>query len=408
MSTHRNNDDNGNAPAGSAAHPISDQELEQRLAKLKQDSTTSVPTSDHELALQFSKVFGHSPAVTARHDSGTGVQDELDHQRQQQQKQTQGGLPAGRASQQGLSKSSSSHSYSVPAYAGLGQDEIEKILRDSEDLLMTSGKGGGGNIDDQDDLSFLDDLDLYIKPGAAQQIKETLNPQERIKDQQVLDKTTQKLEKSLSKLNQQDQAHSSLHGRSSGDDLETAFGDRLNKALAGRGGIVGGGVGFGEGDNDEASQLVQQALEETQIENRYGSVHVTQMKDLHRRHEELTKGVKNLSSTASATASSASPVSPSTSETKKALDHKSATTELGPPPSAVGLDELQFSNSGRGEQPENPDDWCCICNEDATWSCPGCDDDNYCEACFRECHVGPDADWEMKRHRPRAFVKSTA
>ncbi|KAK6336458.1 hypothetical protein TWF696_002010 [Orbilia brochopaga] len=43
--------------------------------------------------------------------------------------------------------------------------------------------------------------------------------------------------------------------------------------------------------------------------------------------------------------------------------------------------------------------WCCICNEDATLKCLGCDDDLYCTACFDEGHRAKDAPFDMRKHK---------
>ncbi|KAJ6257797.1 hypothetical protein Dda_7586 [Drechslerella dactyloides] len=50
--------------------------------------------------------------------------------------------------------------------------------------------------------------------------------------------------------------------------------------------------------------------------------------------------------------------------------------------------------------------WCCICNEDATLKCLGCDDDLYCTTCFNEGHRAKDAPFDMKKHKALLYNRT--
>ncbi|WVW78916.1 hypothetical protein I302_100879 [Kwoniella bestiolae CBS 10118] len=51
---------------------------------------------------------------------------------------------------------------------------------------------------------------------------------------------------------------------------------------------------------------------------------------------------------------------------------------------------------------DDTDSWCCICNKDATLICLGCDDDLYCEECWRDGHGNGEG--QERGHRAKRFV----
>ncbi|WVN88854.1 uncharacterized protein L203_104068 [Cryptococcus depauperatus CBS 7841] len=53
------------------------------------------------------------------------------------------------------------------------------------------------------------------------------------------------------------------------------------------------------------------------------------------------------------------------------------------------------------ERDEASETWCCICNRDATLQCFGCEDDLYCEKCWKEGHgIG---EGKEQGHRVKSF-----
>ncbi|KAK0666149.1 hypothetical protein QBC41DRAFT_326455 [Cercophora samala] len=56
---------------------------------------------------------------------------------------------------------------------------------------------------------------------------------------------------------------------------------------------------------------------------------------------------------------------------------------------------------GREEKYSDEDarTWCVVCLDDGTIKCIGCDDDLYCDRCWREMHVGPRAGYDERGHQ---------
>ncbi|ORX91170.1 hypothetical protein K493DRAFT_317463 [Basidiobolus meristosporus CBS 931.73] len=119
------------------------------------------------------------------------------------------------------------------------------------------------------------------------------------------------------------------------------------------------------GDVLAEDTLIRQVNEEISLNNKYKHIELKVDSDLQTRLNELKENP---------------PVSSPSKEHNKSA--------LGPPPKALSISDLK--------EEEN---WCCICNEDATVECPECDNDKYCENCFREGHYVDPIDWEYKKHK---------
>ncbi|KAF9977417.1 hypothetical protein BGZ73_006044 [Actinomortierella ambigua] len=381
--------------------------LEERLAKLLQDK--KIPAeSDEDLARHFSKVFGQSPAT-----------ERLSHQVDET---STGPIQASNASitppqtfddrQSPLARRSSS--YAVPEHAQLGLDDIEAILAGADDLLDAG----------QDDLSFLDDLDMtpqerqeirnivqpttVSKPPSRQQLGGSVDTNSSdiatIRDNTTTTSSTTKAPNIETLTKQMEASFANFmqkHGEP-GSRLDALEDNFLQSSVS-----SSGPLRLSAEDGMEVQSILDQARGTVALEAQYGTMHQAHLSDLNTRYQALTQDSPVPRRPASANSrnngTDGSSISRKSTPSAASSTTTAVASDLGPPPKPIDLQEL----TGGLDDDENPDDWCCICNEDAAWKCPGCDNDLYCSECFRESHVGPDADWELKRHRPMAFVKAT-
>ncbi|CAG8534809.1 6359_t:CDS:2 [Paraglomus occultum] len=131
-------------------------------------------------------------------------------------------------------------------------------------------------------------------------------------------------------------------------------------------------------DQSNVLSLYQQVQTEVRLEREYAAQMRDTDDDLAERLRKLTEGPQF-------------PTTTSTSNTSSDL--------LGPPPNPIDLSDFQTDPN------DDPDTWCCICNEDATIKCHGCEGDLYCNECFREGHNSTSADYEMKQHKYEKYQR---
>ncbi|CAG8547917.1 6600_t:CDS:2, partial [Racocetra persica] len=109
------------------------------------------------------------------------------------------------------------------------------------------------------------------------------------------------------------------------------------------------------GDDIVASDLIRQIQDDVYLENKYGNEEDGKIID----YDELEKRYRLLKESSVKSASISS--------------EKIGVSPLGPPPKPLELSEFDS---------DDPDTWCCICNEDAVIRCRDCDD-LYCQECFQ-------------------------
>lgn len=149
-------------------------------------------------------------------------------------------------------------------------------------------------------------------------------------------------------------------------------------------------------DMDDVAKLLDAVNKDVELEAKTALSNLNKDKEI-REHLEKIRGKDNKSVE-------------DTEDGNEEIDEESADSVLKQILAEQALEDRLAVVEVTGDDNDDEDDdkdeelpWCGICNEDASIRCKGCDGDLYCNACFKEFHVGEDPN----EHKPIKFVKKT-
>lgn len=160
-------------------------------------------------------------------------------------------------------------------------------------------------------------------------------------------------------------------------------------------------------DDMEADDYVQRVLAELEFDKKYGGVEYEEDEG----GEIEGDGDNGLSLPSAPTELPSSPTPNQDDNVDDALSARFASLSLPGVPSFNPANKpVNIQKSVKSNLPKYTDEdmesWCCICNEDATVKCMGCDGDLYCQECWSEGHGnGPG---QERGHRALGYAKDAS